>query len=143
MQETSAGVVVFRRDGRKLLYLVLLYGAGHWDLVKGHVEKDEDMMETVTREAEEEAGLIDLEFVPNFSERINYSYSKDGKDISKEVAFFLAETRTEEVKLSFEHKDYKWLPLDGALKQVTFDTAKKVLRKADKAAKSYASHKTL
>ena len=137
MSEMSAGAVIFRRDNGTIRYLVLLYGAGHWDFVKGHVEKDEDTMETVTREAEEETGLIDLKFISGFSERISYSYTKNNRSIAKEVVFLLAETKTTDIRLSFEHKAHEWLAFDKALKKATFETAKKVLKKADKAVRSY------
>ncbi len=132
MQEKSAGAVIYRKENGNIKYLLLLYGAGHWDYVKGHVEQDEDEEETLVREAEEEAGLIDLRILPGFSERISYAYKKDGKTITKDVVFYLAETQTKYVKLSFEHKEYTWLELEKALKQVTFKTSKDVLKKADK-----------
>ena len=132
MGEKSVGAIIFRKENGKIRYLVLLYPAGHWDYVKGHVETGESSTETLVREAEEETRLIDLEIIPGFNERISYEYTSNGEKIPKEVVFMLAETKTEEIKLSFEHKDYKWLEFDKALKQVTFKTAKDVLKKADK-----------
>jgi len=35
------------------------------------------------------------------------------------------------VTLSHEHQDFDWLPLGPALKQLTYESAKEVLRKAD------------
>lgn len=139
MGERSAGAVIFRRENGKIKYLILLYGAGHWDYTKGHIEPGESDEETVVREAEEEAALIDLKIISGFREIINYAYTKEGKKIAKEVVFLLAETQTEKVKLSFEHKDYKWLEFEKALKQVTYPTSKDVLKKADKFIKSRLS----
>ncbi len=99
MGERSAGAIIFRKENNKVKYLILLYGAGHWDYVKGHIEDDESDEETLTREAEEEAGIIDLKIIPGFREIINYFYTKDTRKISKEVVFLLAETQTEKVKL--------------------------------------------
>jgi len=45
-KEKSYGAVVFRRDG-DLWYLILQYGAGHWDLVKGHGERGESEKTTL------------------------------------------------------------------------------------------------
>jgi bis(5'-nucleosidyl)-tetraphosphatase len=132
MGERSAGAVIYRMEGGKIKYLLLRYGAGHWDYVKGHIEADEGDEETLVREAEEEAGLIDIRITTGFREIINYVYTKDEKKMSKEVVFLLAETHTEKIKLSFEHKEYKWLDFEKALKQVTFPTSKDVLKKADK-----------
>jgi bis(5'-nucleosidyl)-tetraphosphatase len=136
MQEKSAGAIIYRKEDSKAKYLTLLYGAGHWDYVKGNVEPDEEEEETVLREAEEEAGLMDLKLIRGFKERLSYFYKSGGKTISKEVVFYLGETQTKDVKLSFEHKAYKWLELDKALKQVTYKNSRDVLKKADKFIKS-------
>ncbi|MBI2664093.1 NUDIX domain-containing protein [Candidatus Woesearchaeota archaeon] len=142
MREKSAGAVIYRQD-KKPKYLLLLYGAGHWDYVKGHVDTDEEEEETVVREAEEEAGLIDLRLIPGFKEIISYEYSKNGKKIAKEVVFYLAETQTQNIKLSFEHKEYKWLEFAKAVKKVTYPSSRAVLRKADKFLKKYLGQKKL
>ncbi|MBS3132584.1 NUDIX domain-containing protein [Candidatus Woesearchaeota archaeon] len=136
MREKSAGAVIYRKEDGKVNYLILFYGAGHWDYVKGNVEPDEEEEETVLREAEEEAGLMDLKLIRGFKERISYFYKSEGKTISKEVVFYLGETGRKEVKLSAEHKGYKWLELDKAVKQVTYKNSRNVLSKADKFIKS-------
>jgi len=136
MEEKSAGAVIFRNENNKIKYLLLLYKAGHWDYVKGNIEPDESEEETVLREAEEETKLMDLEIVPGFKERIDYKYKAGDKTITKNVVFYLAETQTKEIVVSVEHKDYKWLEFDKALKQTTHKTSKDVLKKADKFIKS-------
>ncbi len=143
MNEKSAGAVIYRKEDGKVKYLLLLYGAGHWDYVKGHVEPDEEEEETLVREAEEEADLIDLRIIHGFKERISYTYKRDGKTIAKDVVFYLAETQTKDVKLSFEHKEYKWLELEKALKQITYSTSKDVLKKADKFVRKSLAQKTI
>ena len=64
------------------------------------------------------------------SEHIHYFFQRKGDLVSKDVYFFLAEAKNQEVKLSDEHVDYEWLPFDKALEKLTFDTAKDVLRNA-------------
>jgi len=132
--EFSAGAVIFRKEKNKILYLVLKYGEGHWDFVKGHIGdkiKGEKAEEAVIRESEEEAGITDLIFVEGFKHRINYFLRKEGKTYFKTVTFFLAETKQKKIKLSFEHVGYKWLGYEDALKQITYDNAKIVLEKAN------------
>ncbi|HLD49151.1 MAG TPA: NUDIX domain-containing protein, partial [archaeon] len=102
-----------------------------WDYVKGHVEKGESEEETLLREAKEEAGLMDLKIIDGFKEKIKYFFKADGKLISKEVVFYLAETKTEEIVLSHEHKDFRWLSFEKARDLVTFKNAKELLKKAD------------
>ncbi len=145
MKEVSAGAIIFRADGGKTKYLLLQYGAGHWDFVKGHIEGKEDEEETMRREAAEEAGLTDLKIIKGFRETISYFYKKDGKTIPKDAIYFVAETKAEEnsVMLSFEHTGYEWLEFDAAVKKVTFSSSKDVLKKANKFLKSYAKQKRL
>ena len=60
----------------------------------------------------------------------NASRSDAGEWVFKTVTFYLAETKTKEVKISFEHVAYKWLPYKEALKQLTYKKAKEILKKA-------------
>jgi len=130
MDEKSCGAVVFHGDGRDRKYLLLHYESGHWDYVKGHVEKDESESATTIREAKEETGL-NIEILPGFRHGIRYFFRVKGKLIHKEVIFFVAESKENTVKLSHEHVDYKWLPFDEALNKLTFKNAKETLKKAD------------
>ena len=66
-----------------------------------------------------------------FKETIKYFYKRDNQNFFKIVIFFLAKTKTKNVKISWEHKSFKWLSYEKALKQLTFDNAKKVLIKAN------------
>ena len=111
-------------------YLLLHYQAGHWDFVKGNVESGESEKDTVVRELREETGIADATFVENFREEIEYFYRRQGTTIHKEVVFFLIQTRTEEVKISYEHVGYTWLNYQHALEKLTFKNAKSVLQKA-------------
>ncbi len=129
-KETSAGAVIFRRDGEKK-YLLLRYESGHWDFPRGAIEAGEKEEETVRREAKEETEISDLIFLPNFREKIFWFYKKEGRTIYKEAIFYLAETKTEEVELSEEHIDFKWLPFEQAMDLITFPNGKKVLQKAN------------
>jgi 8-oxo-dGTP pyrophosphatase MutT (NUDIX family) len=83
----------------------LLQG-GHWDFVKGHVEKNESERETVLRETEEEVGIADPKFVEGFRQPISYYYTRGGKTIYKKVIFYLIESQTDAVRLSREHVGY-------------------------------------
>ena len=128
--EKSCGAVIFR-VGNGTEYLLLHYEAGHWDFVKGHVEKGESEEETVKREILEETGLSSITFLNDFRERIDYFYRRRGRMVSKEVIFYLARsTGEEQVKISGEHIGYEWLPHREALDRLTYKNAKETLRKA-------------
>ena len=147
--EKSAGAVIFREDGDKIFYLLLHYPSSakaskeYWDFPKGHIEKGENLEETAKREVEEETGLKDLKLIEGFKEWIKYFFKltlrqnhqfgtgREGKNVFKIVTFFLAETKTKEVKVSFEHIGFKWLPYEEAIEKLTFKNAKEILKKAN------------
>jgi bis(5'-nucleosidyl)-tetraphosphatase len=128
-REKSCGAVVFLKNS-EVNYLLLRYGAGHWDFVKGNVEPNESEKDTVIRELREETGIVDARFIDDFREKIEYFYRRQGATIHKEVIFFLIETHTEKVKLSYEHVGYTWLNYQRAMEKLTFKNAKDVLQKA-------------
>ena len=130
IEETSAGIVLFRKEDSKTLFLLLHYPSGHWDFVKGKMENDESAHDTAIRETREETGIIDIVFIENFEEWIKYDFQYQGELIHKKVVFFLAETKTEEVKISYEHLGYTWMDYNTAMKKTTFDNAKRVLTRA-------------
>ena len=133
--EKSCGAVVFLKNS-EVNYLLLRYGAGHWDFVKGNVEPNESEKDTVIRELQEETGIVDAQFIEDFREKIEYFYRRQGATIHKEVIFFLIETHTEKVKLSYEHVGYTWLNYQRAMEKLTFKNAKDVLQKAHKLLKA-------
>jgi len=168
--ERSAGAVIFRRVGhrlrrgpaksgdKKIYYLLLHYELGHWDYVKGHIEKGERPEETFLREAKEETGLSDLKIIPGFKHTIRYFFrGKMGERgaqaigdnharlvsaelvaaprsevIMKFATFYLAQSHTAKIKLSYEHTGYKWLPYKEARELITFENSKEVLDAANK-----------
>lgn len=130
IEETSAGIVLFRKENSKILFLLLHYPSGHWDFVKGKMEKGESTHETAIREAQEETGITDITFLENFEEWIKYDFQYQGELIHKKVVFFLAETKTKEVMISHEHLDYTWMDYNTSMEKTTFDNAKTVLTRA-------------
>ena len=130
IEETSAGIVLFRKEKSKNLFLLLHYPSGHWDFVKGKMEKGESTHQTAIRETEEETGITDITFLENFEEWIEYNFQYQGELVNKKVVFFLAETKTEDVKISHEHQNYAWMDYNTSMEKTTFDNAKTVLTKA-------------
>jgi len=129
LNEKSCGAVVYFKNS-EVKYLLLQYEAGHWDFVKGNVEEGETEQETTVRELREETGLVDARFVDGFKERISYFYKRQGATVYKEVVFFLMETKTTAVKISFEHIGFDWLPFESAMRKLSFKNARDVLQKA-------------
>lgn len=128
--EKSAGAIVFRRN-KKIKYLLIQYGWGHWEFPRGLIEKGESLEDTARREIKEEVGIEDIRFISGFKEWIKFFFKLKGKNIMKIATFLLAETKTEKVKLSYEHKNYAWLDYKEALNRLTFENSKEVLKKAN------------
>ncbi|TSC75851.1 MAG: Bis(5'-nucleosyl)-tetraphosphatase [asymmetrical] (Diadenosine 5',5'''-P1,P4-tetraphosphate asymmetrical hydrolase) (Diadenosine tetraphosphatase) (Ap4A hydrolase) (Ap4Aase) (Nucleoside diphosphate-linked moiety X motif 2) (Nudix motif 2) [Parcubacteria group bacterium Gr01-1014_30] len=140
--EKSAGAVVFRREGENIKYLLLHYPSlaqsaksrtqkSYWDFPKGHIEKGEKEIDTARREVSEETGLIDVKFIEKFKSVIRYFFRFKGENILKFVTFYLAQTKTSEVKISEEHLDYDWLRYEEAIEKLKFKNAKDVLKAAN------------
>jgi len=130
---------------------------GHWEFPKGHIEAGENEETAAKRETEEETGIKDLKIIYGFKEYIKYvfraraekqpasappplkfqraSKATAGKEkqkwIFKLVVFFVAETKTKEIKLSPEHIGFAWLEFDEAYKKITYKNSKELLKKVN------------
>ena len=87
-------------------------------------------MQAALRETEEEAGLSSkqLEVFEKFQAVLNYEVR--GKP--KKVIYWLSQLKnaTDNVKLSDEHKDMKWLGIDDAKEIAQYEDMREALSKA-------------
>ena len=127
----SSGVILFNDNGNVRQYLLLNYPTGHWDFIKGGMEDGENPRQTSIREAKEETGIMDIEFIDGYEEKIEYFFRANNHDIHKKVIFFLAKTNSINVKLSHEHINFIWLDYENALKKLTYDNAVNLLKKSE------------
>ncbi len=126
--EKSCGAVIYYETNGARVYLVEKMLKGHKSLCKGHVEENETEYETASREIQEETNLK-IHFADGFRECIEYSpYS----DCMKEVVFFLAKAESMNVFAQPEEvASISWLPYGKALENLTYESDKAVLQKAD------------
>ena len=125
----SCGAILFRKVEGKPVYVLLDYKT-HWDFPKGQQEKGESEEETLRREVEEETGIKDLALL-DFKKKISWMFRKEGKLVSKEAVYHLAETKQKEVKLSFEHVGFRWCTFEEALNLMKFKNSKELLKEAE------------
>ena len=135
IEERSAGVILFNKTNG-IQFLILKYPSGHWDFVKGNIEKGEKEKETVKRELFEETGINSLQIHQGFNEKVEYNYYKKKSKLHKIVSYYLAETDQKEIKLSDEHLDSKWSDYEDLMKLITFENSREILNKGNKLIKN-------
>ena len=124
-KEKSCGAVIFDHDK----VLLIKQSNGDWGFPKGHVEGDETEMETSIREVKEETN-IDIEVFIDKKYTISYEISES---ILKEVVYFAAKPLTNELLIqSNEILDAKWLDFNSAIKTITHNRVRNVLKSSIK-----------
>jgi N utilization substance protein B len=113
-QERLAGAVVFRRADQELLFALVHDVFGYWTLSKGHIEKSEDAEGGATREVREELGISDLAILAELGSNDYIASDPEKGPICKNVVYFLAETKNEELKLESSGglDDARWFKYD-------------------------------
>ncbi len=141
--EKSVGAVVFRQQEAEILYLLLCYRSGQWDFPKGHVEKGENEEQTLRREILEETGFAQISILPKFRQSVWYFYQAKnnerkeriekgrGLNIFKKAVFYCAESKTDQVQIDFENKDFVWLGFEEAYKKIGNANSRKILTLAN------------
>ena len=127
-EEFSVAAIVYYENE----YLLLKYGLGHWEFVKGHKEENESDEQTVLRELGEETSITNAIVVKGFKEKYDYNFTFKGQKIHKYVHCYFIKSNTKDVKISYEHEDYVWLPFHKAINRLTYNNAKRLLKKAEK-----------
>ena len=136
-RETSAGGVVFRRDGDRTLVLLIRDGHRNWGFPKGHLERGEAPEEAALREVREETGLRELEVVAPV-DTIAWTFRFRGKRIHKTCHFFAV--ATPEARTTPQRREgitaCRWCSLEEALTDLSYDNARGVLRRAGEMART-------
>jgi 8-oxo-dGTP pyrophosphatase MutT (NUDIX family) len=144
IQELSAGVIPYRREGdRGLLYLVLHSATvrnprAKWEFPKGGMEAGESPRQTAGREFQEETGLVRWSFCEGFEQNLSYTYIRRGHKVVKTVTYFIVEvldatppTRSpEHVEDPFGHW-YQWGSFDRVSRLLYHAKIRQVFTEAD------------
>ena len=96
-------------------------GLNHWKLPQGGVEADEGRQEALMREMAEELGTVDFEIIGRFDNIYKYKWPREyrlGYKGQKQTLFVLKYNgRKNDIKLSDENKDYKWVKINNLLNE--------------------------
>lgn len=137
-REVSAGGIVFRRGAdQEVRYLVIRDSYDHWGLPKGHLEDGETPAQAALRETTEETGLTDL-LLHGPIRIIDWHFRFRGRFIHKYCHFFLFESPGAEATPQVDEgiTACRWLLLDEALRDLSYDNARGVLRRAGEMART-------
>ena len=131
-REVSAGGIVFRRDGEGVLRFLLIKDSyDNWGFPKGHLEADESPADAARRETAEETGLDDL-VLHGPIRIIDWHFRFRGRYIHKFCHFFLFESPAGEAVPQTDEgiTACRWCPLEEALRTLSYENARGVLRRA-------------
>jgi 8-oxo-dGTP pyrophosphatase MutT (NUDIX family) len=136
-EEFSAGAIIFRRKGKKILFL-LIYSKRNdiWGFPKGHIEGNEKEKDAALREIQEEVGLTELRFINDFKEEEIYpAIGTRGefrdREIIKHSIYFLCETDEKKVIVDgTEISKFRWLSFSKAKDLLSFESQKMLLERA-------------
>lgn len=104
----------------------------YWELPKGKAEPGEKELETLEREIAEETGIEGLEVLEDSRDSFSYKFSLQGSLIIKRNVYYIARAKDSSVKISHEHLDYKWMPLDKVNKMFKHKNQKELVNKVRK-----------
>ena len=129
--EKSCGFIAFIEVDGENRYLLIKGLNRDIGFPKGHVEGEESEIETATRELKEETN-IEVEVIDGFRWHIDYRLTRV-PDVMKKTVYFLGRCKNPEALIyqREELRDAFFLPYDEAVKELSFDSTKQMLKEAE------------
>lgn len=134
IKEISAGIIIYRKTGEGVKFLLLYHGGKYWNFPKGKIEAEEKSFQAAIREIREETGLCrnDLKFSDYFKVYEHFTFWKNKQKIFKTVIFYLAQTANPRIKISYGHNGYAWFTYKEAMKILSgYKDSQRVLTQAN------------
>ena len=129
VRETTSGGVVFRRNQKGQLEILLIQDAkNRWTIPKGHVEPDEEPKATAEREIREETGLQQMK-VYNWLGKVNFRYRREHTLVLMTMHIYLVQGLGDTNALNGEDwlNDIKWFPAHEAIDKIAYEDIGKLI----------------
>jgi 8-oxo-dGTP pyrophosphatase MutT (NUDIX family) len=129
VREPTAGGVVFRRDDKDGIEILLIQDAkDRWTIPKGHIEEGETAQQTAKREISEEAGLSDTE-VLGWLGKIHFRYRRLDKLVLMTTQIYLVRAGgdTNDIKKEEWMNGIKWFKFHDALDAIEYEDIGKLM----------------
>ena len=130
-QEVSAGGVVYRLDGGRVLFLLIRDSYANWGFPKGHLEQGEAPEAAAVREVVEETGLPSVAS-RGAIETIDWYFRFRGRLIHKVCHFYLMEAASDRTSPQEAEgiTECQWVPFEEAERMISYANARQVLKRA-------------
>lgn len=128
--EFSAGGIVYKKEGGKFCFALILDPGKKWTFPKGKIEKKEKPEKAALRETEEELGVSDLKIMAPLG-KIDYWFRQNDL-IHKFVYFFLMQA-PEKTYLKYQKAeilDAQWFEVKKAKDILFYKTDLPIFKKA-------------
>lgn len=129
VREPTAGGVVFRRDDKDGIEILLIQDAkDRWTIPKGHIEEGETAQQTAKREISEETGLTDIE-VLGWLGKIHFRYRRLDKLVLMTTQIYLVRAKgdTNAIKKEEYMNGIKWFKFHDSLEAMEYEDIGKLM----------------
>lgn len=122
IENTNTGKILLLKRSPKKDFL-----PNSWEEVTGRMNQFESPENAVRREVLEETGISDIEIIKPIAVR-HYFRGEETAENEVILIVYWCKTFTEDVKLSNEASEYKWLTIEDAIKLVDYPAVKEELK---------------
>ena len=95
-EEKSAGAVIFYTDKENRPKFLLLKYTNYWGFMKGNIEENENIEETMAREMKEETNITKFKIIQGFNYNQAWFYKLNNILRRKYATYFLVEISKQE-----------------------------------------------
>lgn len=128
----AVGGMIELRDTGKILVIKRAedqdWRGGEWETQYGRIDQFEDTVSGLSREIAEETGLKDVEIKDVLTVWHMFRGSEKAENELIGITYWVR-SQSEEVKLSFEHTQYRWVTPEDALTLITEEGIRRDIRK--------------